>query len=327
MSELYFKYKQVTFDENGQLSKNSVNYVINPIQTSHYYLPTRDRLNDPSEGVFNNQLQKQLFGFMQGVTGLGERQELAEPVFERAKEVTAAINTSGIFSLTSNPTDELMWAHYADSHRGIAIEYDLELLTRFTPKSHLHTFDVEYEKGPPELGINNLASSNALQIMLGYKSPRWSYEEEYRVLVDNINGQIPHDFRAVKSVTFGLNFPADKRQMIIDLISCKVSEFFEIKNTPNSYIFERVPYKQVEEPCLSSNCPKIDWENHLAGVVQSEKESLIRNIESIIQTDPHYAELVHAEKSSIEVGKYCVQYLVTHELGLSTSTKYTKVLL
>jgi len=327
MSKLYFKYKQVTFDENGLLSDNSLNYVINPIITSHYYLPTRNLLNDPTEGVFNNQLQKQLFGFMQGVTGLGERQELSEPIFDRAREITNAINTSGIFSLTRNPTDELMWAHYADSHRGIAIEYDLDLLTRFTPKPHLHTFGVEYEKFPPEFGINNLASSEALRIMLGYKSPRWFYEEEYRVLVDNINGQMPHDFRAVKSLTFGLNFPKDKRQMIIDLISCKVSDFYEIKSIPNSYSFERVPYKKVEVPDLISNYPKIDWEDHLSGVEQSEKDNLIQSIENIIKTDPHYSELVHAEKSTIESGKYSVQYLVTHDLGLSTSTEYTKVLL
>lgn len=327
MAISYYKYRQVSFDKNGDLSKESLNYVINPIKTSHYYLPTRDRLNDPTEGVFNNQIQSELLGFMQGVPGLGERQELAEPIFEHARALSTAIDSSGIFSLTHNHTDELMWAHYADSHRGIAIEYDLDLLTRFTPRAHLHTFDVEYEKKPPKLGLRDINNSKVLQVMLGYKSPRWAYEEEFRVLVDNINGQIPHDYRAVKSITFGLNFPIEKRQVIIDLVSNKVTNFYEIKKIPNSYMFERVEYQKIASRAAKVDNPQIDWNFHLSGTTPSEKAALIEQVESIIKLDPHYLELIQAEKSSIQNGKYCIQYQTTHKMGLTVSTEYTKIYL
>lgn len=47
------------------------------------------------------------------------------------KEFSAAMrhfrSEVGILSLTKNICNELMWAHYADSHRGVAIELDLGL--------------------------------------------------------------------------------------------------------------------------------------------------------------------------------------------------------
>jgi len=36
----------------------------------------------------------------------------------------------GIFSLSKKYDDELLWAHYANSHKGFCIEYDLEILLK-----------------------------------------------------------------------------------------------------------------------------------------------------------------------------------------------------
>jgi hypothetical protein len=41
MSQLYFKYKALTFDANGDLDNNALQQVIEPITKSYYYLPTR----------------------------------------------------------------------------------------------------------------------------------------------------------------------------------------------------------------------------------------------------------------------------------------------
>ena len=50
-------------------------------------------------------------------------------------------------------------------------------------------------------------------------------------------------------------------------------------------------------------------------------------IENIFKADPHYVDLVHAEKTTMEHGKYCIQYRVKHDMGLIASTEYTKILL
>ena len=303
-----------------------MNYVVKPIQTSHFYLPTRASLNDPTEGVFRNSLDTELKGYLQGVYGVGEQHDLMDKVYSSARQIVRNIDTSGIFSLTENPTDELMWAHYADSHQGIAIEYDLELLTRFVPNQHLHIFDVIYDKKTPLLGINSIASRNAMQVMFGYKSPRWHYEDECRVVTDNISGQMPHDYRAVKSITFGYRFPEEKRDMVIDLLKDRVQNFYRIVLNENSYTFTRETIKRLPN---ESSKVKLDiaWDYHLAGFLHDDKLELIDRIENLLKLDPHYSQLISAEKSTIERDKVAVHYELGHEnFELQLSAEYQKVM-
>ncbi|NRB80240.1 MAG: DUF2971 domain-containing protein [Saccharospirillaceae bacterium] len=324
MANSLFKYKEVNFDKNGSLEKQSMDYVVNPIQTSHFYLPTRDTLNDPTEGVFRNVLGAELNSFLQGVYGFGERNDLMEQVLNTTKGITQSLDTSGIFSLTTNHTDEIMWAHYAGSHTGIAIEYDLDLLTRFVPKGHLHIFDVIYDVKPPKLGMHNISSRNAMQVMFGYKSPRWNYEEESRVVLDNFHGQIPHDYRTVKSITFGYRFPKENRAHFIELVKDRVKDFYEILKDEGSYKFKRVPYEQLPHSNPESKVVDIDWEYHLSGLHLDEKRELIKYIEQKLKLDPHYSSLLIAEKSTDKPGEIAVTYELSHAMGIHLSKQYHK---
>ncbi|MCZ7024199.1 DUF2971 domain-containing protein, partial [Salmonella enterica] len=38
------------------------------------------------------------------------------------------ISILGIYSLSKTPTDALLWSHYGGSHKGIAIEFDTDLI-------------------------------------------------------------------------------------------------------------------------------------------------------------------------------------------------------
>ncbi|HHG3104734.1 TPA: DUF2971 domain-containing protein [Vibrio parahaemolyticus] len=326
MTKSVYKYKELKFDKNGSIESSSLDYVIKPIQTSHFYLPTRNALNDPTEGVFRNTLNSEIQSYLQGVYGIGERHDLIDNIFNSAKGITQGLDTSGIFSLTGNHTDELMWAHYADSHKGIVIEYDLDLLTRFVPKNHLHIFDVTYDKKPPHLGMRNISSRDAMQVMFGYKSPRWYYEDECRIVIDNIHGQIPHDYRAVKSITFGYRFPKDKRDGVIELVKDRVKQFYEVILDENSYDFRRVLYKHFDSEATESKVD-VDWTCHLSGFSQDARLALIDNIEDILKLDPHYSELTLAEKSTAVSGKVTVQYEVSHKfMDLQISNKFHKVM-
>lgn len=61
----------------------------------------------------------------------------------------------GIFSLSKRYDDELLWAHYSNSHKGFCIEYDLDqLLAKQNPKHRF--FDIQYSNK-----IQNLDFSQA----------------------------------------------------------------------------------------------------------------------------------------------------------------------
>jgi hypothetical protein len=89
----------------------------------------------------------------------------------------------GVVSLTSDPLNRLMWAHYADSHRGFVAEFKYNnetewegfrtILTPFGP-----ALKVPYE---PRLHRYNPSLPNIAQVYYA-KHSAWKDEEEWRVI-------------------------------------------------------------------------------------------------------------------------------------------------
>jgi hypothetical protein len=84
--------------------------------------------------------------------------------------------TVGVFCGSTKLDDILMWSHYADSHRGICIEFDgtLSLMA--------HAQKVQYAR--ERVPINPYEDSH--EVMMGKalltKSEQWSYECEWRLI-------------------------------------------------------------------------------------------------------------------------------------------------
>jgi hypothetical protein len=122
-------------------------------------------------------------------------QTLAELDKFRARKLRENIqellnNTFGVFSLTKNPCELLMWAHYAAEHRGIAVGFDC------THRFFLDTGvlrDVEYLPKRVSIssngGIIRIAGKKLkaetlppIQTLL-IKHPSWYHEKEIRFIV------------------------------------------------------------------------------------------------------------------------------------------------
>lgn len=88
-----------------------------------------------------------------------------------------AINTQvGTFCVSEKRDDLLMWAHYADSHRGVCLEFagDSQLM--------LQALRVEYST--TRKAINNYTDNQEEMVTkaLLTKSDHWAYEAEWRLL-------------------------------------------------------------------------------------------------------------------------------------------------
>lgn len=326
MAEHYYKYKALSLTPDGELDERSLSQVVDPIIESYYFLPTREKLNDPNEGIFQNQIQSGITAFLQGVTAIGERIELTRSLHELARQISQSTDNSGVFSLSRNTIDELMWAHYGSSHCGMVIEYDLELLTRFSSRQHLHRFSVEYSEEPPNLDMQSLQGNagEAVRKMLGHKSPRWSYEEEFRIVLENTNGRIPHDYRAIKSITFGLKIYNKVREIIYESTKHKVPEYFEITKAPGTYLLERKRLESYQGESPTGSDPVINWEDHFEHLSETEKGRLIEIAQGVVIGDPHFKELTLADRSSSDNSKAVLQYEAQHHFGLEPWVKYTK---
>lgn len=91
----------------------------------------------------------------------------------------------GIVSFTSDPFHPLMWSHYTGDGSGFVIGYDVSDLGKLV--SHPDSLRaVRYaERPPPILGPIVLASPESnLPILLSNKSHHWSYENEWRMVVE-----------------------------------------------------------------------------------------------------------------------------------------------
>lgn len=92
----------------------------------------------------------------------------------------------GVLSLTTNPSNELMWSHYANSHAGMVIEFDpnhefFASPQGFTEELHgLH--QVVYADSPPPIVDIFALEHVGWAPMILIKSRCWVYEEEFRAI-------------------------------------------------------------------------------------------------------------------------------------------------
>ena len=82
----------------------------------------------------------------------------------------------GVFCISKKRDDILMWSHYADSHRGICLEFD------GMSKLMAHAQRVSYSKD--RIPINPYEDSQLTMVdkALLTKSEHWFYEEEWRLI-------------------------------------------------------------------------------------------------------------------------------------------------
>lgn len=85
-----------------------------------------------------------------------------------------------IYCLTRDPTSALMWAHYADCHRGICLEFDARI-----PEIG-RASEVAYTKYRPLIRWQTLTDPNRMvETILLMKSEDWAHEREFRIVCRN----------------------------------------------------------------------------------------------------------------------------------------------
>lgn len=168
---------------------------------------------------------------MEGVSS-GHYPDAAEAVAAKMRELANACLR--VVCLSENRDSPLMWAHYADSHRGFVVEFDPE-----------HSFfaddefgKVDYHGQRPEVEDRD-QTEKELGRMLFIKSRDWSYESEWR-FVKSVNTlrlgkrrdgrekhylDLPPDL--IEAVYFGHYTPTDKRDEILQ--SLQADEWRSVK--------------------------------------------------------------------------------------------------
>lgn len=167
----------------------------------------------------------------------------------------------GVFSLSECADNELMWAHYASSHTGLAIGF------RRVPGSKLdsgeHTVQVAYDNAKPSFsgGFLNKVSmcptsdggvlsestisfnDPTFRAALSTKPVVWKYEKEWRYF-EEASGLFPWP-GPIASVVFGLRMPDARRTHYSNLVARHIEssvEFYEITLNDDGASFALTPW-------------------------------------------------------------------------------------
>ena len=162
----------------------------------------------------------------------------------------------GIACLSEAYDSLLMWAHYANDHRGMCVEYELLEFNRqlgFSPvpvvysdeRVSIHTIET-LERDIQGLFVESLTS----------KSPEWSYEKEWRIIRDDgacgdkweakKNGALLAAVRP-KSVTLGCMAKPEFEKLVKAYCEENQINLFRMERDKTLYRLLRIPVVQVED--------------------------------------------------------------------------------
>lgn len=198
------------------LNKGSIELLVN----RELWFARPDSLNDPFECPFE---PEQLF------LGLSQFDSLEPNVKEKAKKIALdRFNSMGICSFSRARKNQLMWAHYADEHKGFCIGFNEDLLKQSNVE--IRAIDVEYQSKLPESqvlksfqmsGVNSIESKidrNAYNSIIGTKYTNWKYERERRLVLPQSKA-ISFSSKSVVSIAFGLRMTEIDKKKLRELLS------------------------------------------------------------------------------------------------------------
>lgn len=135
------------------LDGESRDRTINAIRNTEAYFSRRSQFNDPHDCNLT-------------VRGL--------PDSERS-ELESELEATGIFCLSEVNDNPLMWSHYADSHRGVCIEYSTSKGLLFECELTRVCYVTRY----PKLSSSDFPDRKYIRKYLSTKSHHWKHEREW----------------------------------------------------------------------------------------------------------------------------------------------------
>lgn len=189
---------QVSFDVNRfKVEDQSVDHFLTEARRARQAIEAGEdwRPTEPSRPINAGDWRRQTVSTILQSSDLPEKEAFASIVEEWSKEQAQAHVRSmsqqfrkgfSVLSLSATANNKLLWAHYSNSHKGFAIEYDFASLPYGDLRSRL-CFPVFYTTklrdatrylAKPGKPFNNLFG----QYMCLVKQDDWAYEKEWRIV-------------------------------------------------------------------------------------------------------------------------------------------------
>lgn len=168
------------------------------------------------------------------------------------------LHDTGIFSLSETDTNQLMWAHYADESRGLALGFEVtegsklanedyclpvnycDELPEFNPEELMTKIEMRFGKDKTEINAKVPFTDSTFRMCVSTKPTDWNYEKEWRY-IDESDGLHPFPGKLTE-VIFGLRCPEEDRKKYKELAKNYFDysiRFYEIVKRPNTNQIEK----------------------------------------------------------------------------------------
>jgi len=131
--------------------------------------------------------------------------------------VEVKIANTGVLSFSTNPTNIIMWAQYANNHNGICLEVDI-------PKDTKSLKEVRYTQQQPLFVVHEVMNEKHGRFLdLFYtKSIHWKHETEWRMVTRQGNEakQIPG--AVINRIIYGINVSNETKKKVTELIGREI---------------------------------------------------------------------------------------------------------
>lgn len=193
-------------------SLNDIARIKEIIDTNHFYMANWRELNDPMEGYF---------------IGLYQDDPSYNQLLQDFIQYKLRLK---ICSFSRSMKHIMLWSHYADQHKGIAICVQPQ-----QPLSN-NLFRVNYSPNIPSM---NLRQSPSPVKVLSNKIGYWMYENEYRVISEASSINVGK----IQSIYFGIRTSDSDKKRVADLINGKnISLFNTYLDFNNNHIMQGERY-------------------------------------------------------------------------------------
>jgi hypothetical protein len=153
------------------------------------------------------------------------------------------LRKAGVICLTLNPSDFLMWSHYAHSHTGFCIGFHATLLNDLVSRDCVGYDYVIYTKEPATVNFYKASEEEIGRAIFSHKSPVWEYEKEYRLIFEN-SGVRKFDTSSIKEVVIGCRASKELRDYARGLVGTGI-RIFEMRESQHDY--EQVKIELLED--------------------------------------------------------------------------------
>ena len=289
---------------------------LDSIAGDSFYAASLATLNDPFEATYSVVPMEKLLNLMERFIG---KDPSLTGMKVSLQEVLHNVDRAGIFSLAARPDDLKLWAHYGSNYTGFCVGYDVAMLEKFNGYTHYSHYlvRVKYSKKPAALSLTDVGKSNLhdfLQKVLGTKHPEWQHEGETRIITD-ATGLMPHDFRAIKSIHFGLNMPLQQMEEVMLRMQGRGITYYKMERSLTTYGLKVV---SVTDPFVAAP----HYLYHVASVTDyaldtceegEEKNALLPYLHKAIEIqrrDPYCSEVCYADRCTdkTRAGQVYVNY-------------------